>query len=934
MSSFADENIISDFVTESREHLSSIEPDLLAMEQLGSSAPSEVINRVFRAIHSIKGGAGFFAFENLKRLSHSMESVLMQVRDGKLAVTPEVMDVVLASLDRLRAMLDDINASDSVPCAKEMEALAGVLERQGVAAGATVKGKIKGGPEFNLDAESVRSSLRRGMTMYQAVAYLHKDITDQGMTPLAFLNNALSVGNLLDAYLDVMAIPDLDHCLDTDLPVTLLFGTVLEPDLAALALKLPVAQLKAMDMSALKKQAAPAAAKPPKPAEVAKEEVPEQVDEPAPAADVPADAPVEAVAEAGAAKQAVRGDAGSETLRVKVDLLTSLMNLAGELVLSRNQLLRALEGHHKEIHGLGPILQNVNQVTTEMQEGIMQTRMQPIGTVFSRFPRIVRDMSRQLGKQIEVQIQGAEVELDKSIVEMLADPLTHIIRNCADHALEPPLVRQSAGKNPTGNILLRAYHEGGQVNIEIRDDGRGIDHKKVGQKAVQKGVITEAQLAEMTEREVVNLIFAPGFSTAEQVSEVSGRGVGMDVVRTNTEKLGGHVDVETQVGRGTTVRLRLPLTLAIIPSMVVGVSGQRFAIPQVNVVEFVWVKAAEVRQRIEQVQGALVLRLRDKLLPLVRLSDVLSMERTYIHPETGERKPDQRKDLIDRRGMEDGKPEPAAEAPPAKKGRKSKAQAEKQESEAAPTRGQDRRSDWRSDHNIVVLRLGNNAFGAIVDELFDIEEIVVKPLSTFIQGTKCFSGATILGDGRVIMILDAGGLATTAHLHFTDLQAQEKKRAEEEAERAMLKASRRRSVILFKAADEEHFAVPQEKVQRLERLLASQIQKVGDKEFMQYRDEGLPLVRLDRHMEVRPIPKGLEELYVIIPKCTGTRGGIPTAGILISTILDAVDVDTELKPSEIRGTGLLGSAMVNEHLTLFLDPDPLLAAEVHSTEAV
>jgi len=893
MSSFADENIISDFVTESREHLTSIEPDLLSMEQLGSSAPAEVINRVFRAIHSIKGGAGFFAFENLKRLSHAMESVLMQVRDGKLAVDPEIMDVVLASLDRLRAMLDDINASDSVPCTREMESLAAVLERQGVSPGATVKGRIKGGPEFNLDAEAVRSSLRRGMTLYQATAFLHKDIKDQGMTPLGFLNNALSVGVLLDAYVDVMAIPDLAHCLDTDLPVTLLFGTVLEPDLAALAMKLPVAQLKAMDMGALKKQAAKEVAEV-KPAE------PQEEAQPA------VEAPTEAAAEASApkpGKEAAR-DAGQETLRVKVDLLTSLMNLAGELVLSRNQLLRALEGHHKEIHGLGSILQNVNQVTTEMQEGIMQTRMQPIGTVFSRFPRIVRDMSRQLGKQIEVQIQGAEVELDKSIVEMLADPLTHIIRNCADHALEPPLVRQSAGKSPTGNILLRAYHEGGQVNIEIRDDGRGIDPKKVGAKAVQKGVVSEAQLAEMTEREIVNLIFAPGFSTADQVSEVSGRGVGMDVVRTNTEKLGGHVDVETQVGRGTTVRLRLPLTLAIIPSMVVGVGAQRFAIPQVNVVEFVWVKAAEVRQRIEQVQGALVLRLRDKLLPLVRLSEVLSIEREVVLPDTGEVITDRRVAVIDRRG-----PETAEDPRP------------------------DRRRDWRSDHNIVVLRLGNNAFGVIVDELYDIEEIVVKPLSTFIQGTKCFSGATILGDGRVIMILDAGGLASAAHLHFTDLQAQEKKRAEEEAERAMLKASRRRSVILFKAADEEHFAVPQEKVQRLERLLAAQIQKVGDKEFMQYRNEGLPLVRLDRHMQVRPIPKGLEELYVIIPKCTGTRGGIPAAGILISTILDAVDVDTELKPAEIRGTGLLGSAMVNDHLTLFLDPDPLLLAETQASEA-
>ncbi len=597
----------------------------------------------------------------------------------------------------------------------------------------------------------------------------------------------------------------------------------------------------------------------------------EGADDPGPGAEASADPA------GGPGKEGAR-EAGPETLRVRVELLTSLMNLASELVLSRNQLLRALEGHNREIPGLGPILQNVNQVTSDMQEGIMQTRMQPIGTVFSRFPRIVRDMSRQLGKQIEVQVQGAEVELDKSIVEMLADPLTHLIRNCADHGLETAAVRQAAGKGPVGTILLRAFHEGGQVNIEIRDDGRGIDPRKVGTKAVKEGVVTEAQLAEMTEREIVTLVFAPGFSTAE---------------------------VETEVGKGTAVRLRLPLTLAIIPSMVVGVGDQRFAIPQVNMVEFVWVRAAEVRQRIEQVQGALVLRLRDKLLPLVRLADVLSLERTLVHPATGDLIQDRRESLVDRRGPGEGE-DPRT----------------------------DRRQDWRSDHNIVVLRLGSNAFGVIVDELHDIEEIVVKPLSSFLQGTKCFSGTTILGDGRVIMILDAGGLAATAHLHFADLQAQEKKRAEEEAERALLKASRRRSVILFKAAEEEHFAVPQEKVQRLERLLESQIQRVGDREFMEYREEGLPLVRLDRHMEVRPIPGGLEELYVIIPKSSGARGGFPQAGILISSILDARDVDTELRPADIPGVGLLGAAMVNDHLTLFLDPDLLVAAEAQRAEAV
>ncbi len=899
MSSFADESIISDFVAESREHLATIEPDLLRMEQEGAKVSSEVINRVFRAIHSIKGGAGFFAFEALKKLSHAMEGVLMQVRDGKLKVSAELMDVVFASLDRLKAMLDDIQASDTVPYAKELALLEAILNGQGLKVGETVKGHEKGGErDFDLDAESVRSALRRGMNLFRATAFLHKDIKDQGLTPLAFLNQALSVGICLYAFIDIEAVADLEHCLEQDLPVTLLFATVLEPELAALGLKLPAEQIKVLEVDALRKEVkaqAQAAAQP------AVESSPvAQPEQPGPEPE--AEAVVELPAEEKGPREAAK-ESGNETLRVRVDLLTNLMNLAGELVLGRNQLVRAITDYQQEIPGLGAILQNVNQVTTEMQEGIMQTRMQPIGTVFSRFPRIIRDMSRQLNKQIEVVIEGAEVELDKSIVEMLVDPLTHIIRNCADHAIETPAERKKARKDPSGTIHLHAFHEGGQINIAVHDDGRGIDAKKVLAKAVAKGLVTKAQAAEMTEREMVHLVFAPGFSMAEKVSEISGRGVGMDVVRTNVEKLGGHVEVETELGMGTTVRLRLPLTLAIIPSMIVGVADHRFAIPQVNVMEFVWVKASEVTQRIEQVQGALVLRLRDKLLPLVRLADVLGIQRIFHDPATGEPKADRRESLADRRG----------ELPEVLAG--------------ATERDGDRRTDWRTDHNIIVLRVGKNHYGVIVDELFDIEEIVVKPLSGFIQGTKCFSGATILGDGRVIMILDGGGLASAANLHFTDLQAEEIRRAEEEKAHAALKASRRRSVILFEAAAGERFTVPQDHVLRLERISRDKVELIGDREYIEYRGEGLPLLRLDRHLAVRPLKADLEEFFLVIPKIPGQSSTArPPAGILISQILDALDVEVELKAVEFAGPGLLGSAVVQDHLTLFIDPVSLLKA--------
>jgi len=925
MASIVDESIISEFVAESRDHLNLIEPDLLAMEEGGTS--QEMLNRVFRAIHSIKGGAGFLAFESLKSLSHSMESVLMLVRDGKLEVGPELMDVLFASMDRLRAMLDDIHASEQVPIKKEQGRLKGILERQGIEPGAQVKASAK--PEkgkkrvFELDEESVKSALAHGMNLFHSTAYLHRDIKDKGMTPIAFLNNALSVGQVLDAYIDLGDIADLQDCLNHDLAVTLLFGTVLETDLAAMALNLPAEQVTLMDMKALRKQVKveelpePSVVAVPVELEAMETATPEEV--------------VEAVVPEGGQARSSKGEAGAETLRVRVDLLTQLMNQAGELVLSRNQLLRALAGHSRDIVGLASILQNINQVTSELQEGIMQTRMQPIGTVFNRFPRIIRDMARSLGKQIEVQITGAEVELDKSIVELLVDPLTHIIRNCADHAIEMPEERKKARKNPCGQLMLHAYHQGGQVIIAITDDGRGIDAKKVLAKAVSKGIVKEAQAREMTEREIVNLVFAPGFSTAETVSDISGRGVGMDVVRSNTEKLGGHVELETHVGVGTTVLLRLPLTLAIIPSMIVGVGEHRFAIPQVNVVEFVWVRAADVVKRIERVHGAEVLRLRDQLLPLVRLADVLGIQRTFLDPGTGERRPDRRDSLVDRRNGEGPAAGPSEEFPAEAKTRgKAKGKKTKTEEETATlvsTRSGDRRSDWRSDYNIVVLRLGSNQFGVVVDELYDIEEIVVKPLSEFVQNCKSFSGATIMGDGRVIMILDAGGLVGQAHLHFADIQAEEKQRHEEEKRKAAMAASKRRSVIVCTGAAGEFFAIPQDQIMRLEKIQSTEIQWVGDREFVDYRGHGLPLIRLDRLIEVRPVAKDLGEVFVVIPKVM-EKGvvGQARAGIVISDIIDALDVEVELEDVRVKGPGVLGSAILQHNLTLFLEPLELLKA--------
>ena len=906
MSEFFNDSLISDFVTESREHLDAIEPDLLGMEE-SSDVSSETINRVFRAIHSIKGGAGFLAYDSLKHLSHNMENVLMKVRDGELAIDPAITDVLLRGVDKLRAMVDDIQGSESVPCAEELADLKKIIDGSegGVPASAvTDASNLSAREKLGLlpyDPAEVTRILGHGRFLFIADMVPSKDLASDDPTGSTFAGNAAALGDVLNVATETEVLDSLETALARKEPFCFLFSTVLEPTLIGTALELPEDQIVSVTAEML---SAPEVSVAPPAVHSAAPVAPTPT-----VASVPRDVQDEPVHPTADAQDPHRKADVADTLRVRVDLLTRLMNSAGELVLARNQLLRVLESHAQTIPGLSGILQNIDHVTTDVQEGIMQTRMQPIGAIFGKFPRVVRDMAKLLGKDIGITMEGNEVELDKSILESLSDPMTHIIRNCCDHALEPVEERKANGKNPQGMILLRAYHEGGQVNISIRDDGRGIDPEKVSRKAIEKGVVTKDQASRMSSRELVNLVFAAGFSTAEVVSDVSGRGVGMDVVRSNIEKLGGTVQLDTVVGQGTTVLLQLPLTLAIIPSLIVGVQEYRFAVPQVNVEEFVWVRAEEVSKQIEKVHGQDVLRLRGMLLPLLRLSDVLGIPRRFADPATGEVREDSRARIADRRS-----PDTDSEGI--------------EESEAAQRdRIEARRTQWRNDYNVVVSRIGGNRFGMIVDQLYDTEEIVVKPLSSFLKQSPCFSGATILGDGRVITILDMSGVAEAGNLHFSDVEAEEQRRQEEESKRELRAREARRSVIIFNGSRDEYFAVAQDTVLRLERLKVSDIKVVGDQEYLEYRGHGLPLIRLEQYLPVRPLPDDTETLYMIIPRHEGGVSGTGSAaGILVSRIVDAMVVEVNLREAERSGPGLQGTAIVNDQLTLFLDPGTLIAS--------
>ncbi len=545
------------------------------------------------------------------------------------------------------------------------------------------------------------------------------------------------------------------------------------------------------------------------PEPVSQIELPAQTVKPTKSTPEPIAAPV-ATPKSSAASESSKSQADAN-IRVPVTTLDQLMNLAGELVLSRNRLLQAVST--KQSHLLESICSELDHVTCELQETIMRTRMQPIGNVFSRFTRVVRDLSSKLGKQCDLLIEGREVEVDKSIAEAIGDPLSHLVRNSLDHGLEKPEDRLRKGKVASGRITLAAFHRGGKVCIEIQDDGAGIPVAKIKSKAVSQGLITEDQAGRMSDREALRLIFAPGFSTAAQVTDVSGRGVGMDVVRTNIEKLGGSVDIETREGKGTTIRLMLPLTLAIVPALIIETQGRPFAIPQANVCELLHINVKEIPERIQNMKGAQVLRLRDSLLPLFHLRQGLGAIETteMVTVEEGIKRP----------------------------------------------------------ISVIVVEAGIVRFGLMVDQLRDSEEIVVKPLGRHLKSCKMFAGATVLGDGNVALILDISGLATQLDIARADSSSQS-----EGLEEYLTKRNEdEQTLLVFSNQPDEVFAAPMALVSRLERVRCSQIQRIAAQDLLPYGRGTLPILRLENLISCESPPEG-EFIYVVVFNSQGREVGL------------------------------------------------------------
>ncbi len=580
-------------------------------------------------------------------------------------------------------------------------------------------------------------------------------------------------------------------------------------------------------------------------------------------------------------------------MRISLNLLDKLMNLATELVLVRNQNMQAVETGDRQ--QLLAIAQRLNVVTSDLQASIMQTRMRPVGAVFGKFNRYLRDLARKLGKEVELEVYGSEVELDKNIIEAINDPLTHLVRNAVDHGIESPEAREQAGKSRRGRVKLSAYHQAGQVHIRVEDDGKGMDPEALKKEALLKDLINLEQAESMQDRDAFNLIFSPGFSMAEQITDVSGRGVGMDVVKAAFKKLGGVIDVASTAGRGTAITIKLPLTLAIVPTLIVAVEDSCFAIPQVNIDEIVWLHGDDVYQSLMRVDDQEVYWLRGKLLPILRLSKLLGVERTYTDAASGQSLPERRADESDRRGREsdavDG--EPPAASPP---------------SGAVPERREgllERRTSLANSVNIVVLELGEERFGLLVDRIIDTEEIVVKPLHDQLKACGAFAGTTVLGDGRIAMILDVAALVELGGLRLGNL--------ERSVGRVTSSRFARQTVLLFSIGGPETFAVPLALITRVEEVPVARIHRANDREYFEYRGGVSPLVRLEQADRSLGAHYGDELLYVIIPKCRRP------VGVLAATILDTFEAPADIDSETISREGYYGSALLDGRLTLFID---------------
>ena len=737
-----EDEVFKNFLVEMGEKLEELENGLAELEDGFSQ---DVVNKLFRAVHTIKGGGGFFGLTKVSELSHMFEDVLMKVREGELPYADHMLGPFYSACDALKGMHeaeDYGNNSDINQLCSELRQVEGGSGSEEVPS--PTASEVE--PEERKDEE--KTPIEKAPSNESSESSASEDLT----------------------------------------PKT-------------------------------------------KPEE--------------------AKAPAEKSDKSPVVSRSEKSVNQNETIRVKVDLLNKLMELTGEIVLGRNQLLRQFAKMDDKSN-----LVAMAHMISDLQQLVLQTRMQPIGGTFTKFKRIVRDLAKQLDKPIDLVIKGEDTELDRSIIESLSDPLTHLIRNCADHGLEDPSTRIGQGKDRVGTVWLQARHEGGQVVITVEDDGKGIDAEKVKAKAVANNVISQTEADAMGENEAAKLIFHPGLSTAEAVTSLSGRGVGMDVVKSTFEKLGGAIDLETNLGSGTKVIIHLPTTLTIMSSLIVRIEGDRYAVPHSELKEVILVRPEDEIQ-IEQIRDREVYRLRGNLIPILSMEEITGVRREV---------------------EKDGK-----------------------------------LSSKSGEVLFLVLHSGLNQFGLLIDSIDHTEEIVVKPLAQILSSHTFYAGSSILGDSDVAMVLSANGICQShkLHIHDLDTSVQSTKSFEE---MQILDMQEKQDLLVFRYSRNEQLAIPLSLVFKVEQIEVGQIQNVADNHFINLEGKNILLLYLDKYLTLEPLPEDLETFYIITPKIKDFE-----VGIVASSIEESVHTRLNLDSPPINEAAILGITTIREKITFLVD---------------
>jgi len=828
---------LDDFEAEARVHISEIEAAFLNVATL--ALDHKRIDSIFRNAHSLKGTAGFFALDKLVAVAHELESVFSRIKDGNLIVSEEIADLALQSVDCLKDLVDHMGADDAI----DIHPLLNTLQQH---SNHTVPAEAIGSPmhtpghepNWTVDIQkSLQRAARHGRKAYHVRIIFNQSLGRYFDNPKEMIDNIAAIGTIAGAIVGGdtnKPIQDTDITMlsagiigalgGQDAPVLEMFVTsALEPDLFAIAIEIEQQHVRLL------------------PKETLGNKLPQAKEE--------------------RLYQKAPPKKSAFSVRLDVSAINGLLDLANEMILTRNQLLSVVAEHKKSIPGLTPILHDMNRLTSEIQEKVMLTRMQPIGVIFDKFPRIIRDTAKSLRKDIEIEIFGDDVMLDKYLLDSLTDPITQLVKNAADHGLETPKRRSRLGKQKNGKITLNASMHDSSAIIEVTDDGAGIDVEALKRICLERGVVTKEALLSMPPNDVFAMIFKPGISTAKEVTSISGRGVGMDIVKSNIEKLGGSIEIDSAIDKGTTVRLKMPLTLSVIRTLVITIDSIPYAVPESNVERIVRLWQATASRRLEAVNNSLVLAQNGQFYPVVTMAEIAAKSR--------------------------GDKPPTVEAL--------------------------LQQIWERDViKCLVLKAAGKAFALLIDDALETVETLVKPLPIYLQTCLCYSNVTVLGNGNAITILDAEGILRLMNIEWAETDAP--------AEEAHAPVEDEKQVILFQCSGMEYYALEAAAIARIEAIRPEHIQVVGQRSFVNIAGESVRVLRPEDYAPVQRYDYDADKLYMLTLKKSDSP-----IGILAGKVLDKVQQAFPLDHDRVCGDIISGTSVLDEKVLIFLDPAMLIA---------